>query len=287
MIFGRKRKPSRAVEDETAVVETDATASESDDKTAFDDESASAEPVETGDEADDAAIDSAEDADSGDDDADSDHVDDNDEDSDDEDEDEDDEDSDDEDEVDVLDYRLDGPFDIDEVDLDADDVERIDFGALIITPFEGMELQLQVEEKSQAIQSALVVHEGSAIEIAIFAAPRSGGLAKEVLDELTEITREGGGQADVEDGPFGPELFRVLNVTTPEGQDMLHRSRIWLVEGPRWMLRAVLMGNAVDEGPGRELLEDFFRNLVVVRGSEAKSRGDLITLTMPKNLVAG
>ncbi|MEE3553429.1 hypothetical protein QO159_30390, partial [Pseudomonas aeruginosa] len=36
--------------------------------------------------------------------------------------------------------REDGPFDIDEVDLDADDVERIDFGSLIVTPFENMQM---------------------------------------------------------------------------------------------------------------------------------------------------
>ena len=30
--------------------------------------------------------------------------------------------------------RVDGPFDYEEVDLDADEIERIDFGSLILTP---------------------------------------------------------------------------------------------------------------------------------------------------------
>ena len=42
--------------------------------------------------------------------------------------------------------REDGPFDIDEVDLDADDVERIDFGSLIVTPFENMQMQIQLDQ---------------------------------------------------------------------------------------------------------------------------------------------
>lgn len=182
--------------------------------------------------------------------------------------------------------REDGPFDSDEVDLDADDVARLDFGSLVVTPIEGMELQLQVEQQSQTIQSALVVHDGAAIEIALFAAPAHGGLAKEVRDELVTLTDEAGGTATVEDGPFGPQLFREVEVTTPDGQRGLHRSRIWLVEGPRWMLRGVLMGAALDEGtPGRELMEDFFRNLVVNRGSDPRAPGDLIPLTIPQSLV--
>lgn len=272
MIFGRKHKAARAIEDD---VELDETPTDADDGT-------DADPIEGADESGD-EIDSQEDLDdapAAEDDTEREAGDDADggEERDiDEDENEDDEES--------VDYRDDGPFDFDEVDLDADDVERIDFGALIITPFEGMELQLQVEEQTQQIQSALVVHEGSAIEVTLFAAPTNGGLAKEVLAELVEVTNDGGGQADVEEGPFGPELFRVVTIDTPEAKGLLHRSRIWLVEGPRWMLRAVLMGNAVEPGPGRELLEDFFRNLVVVRGGEPKARGDLIPLTMPKNLV--
>lgn len=32
------------------------------------------------------------------------------------------------------DWRADGPFDISEVDLDADDVQRLDFDSLVLTP---------------------------------------------------------------------------------------------------------------------------------------------------------
>jgi hypothetical protein len=195
-------------------------------------------------------------------------------------------DEDDEDDDDLAALREDGPFDSEEVDLDADDVARLDFGSLVVTPIEGMELQLQVEQQTQTIQSALVVHEGAAIEIALFAAPARGGLAAEVRDELVTLTDEAGGTATIEDGPFGPQLFREVEVTTPDGQRGLHRSRIWLVEGPRWMLRGVLMGAALDEGtPGRELMEDFFRNLVVNRGSDPRAPGDLIPLTIPQSLV--
>ncbi|WP_051208535.1 DUF3710 domain-containing protein [Propionicicella superfundia] len=276
MIFGRKRRAARESE-ESADASPDSPVDESDD-------------VEHDDLGEDGL-----DEEGTVDDEDSDDEDSDDEDSEDDEDDEEDEDSDDEDSADqdsdegaVSDVlREDGPFDLEEVDLDADDVARIDFGALVVTPIEGMELQLQVEEKSQTIQSALVVHEGAAIEVALFASPVRGGLAKEVLDELVALTEASGGTASVEEGPFGPQLFREVEVTTPEGQRGVHRSRIWLVEGPRWMLRAVLMGAALDDGTsGRELMEDFFRNLVVKRGTEPRAPGDLIPLTIPKNLAA-
>lgn len=257
MIFGRKRRTAPEAEEpgETPASPSDAV-----------------EPDEESDEGIDAATpDEAGPDESGDDDAD--------------DESDDDEPEPDED-VDFAALREDGPFDSEEVDLDADDVARLDFGSLVLTPIEGMELQLQVEQQSQTIQSALVMHEGAAIEIALFAAPAHGGLATEVRDELVTLTGEAGGTATVEEGPFGPQLFREVEVTTPDGQRGLHRSRIWLVEGPRWMLRGVLMGAALDEGtPGRELMEDFFRNLVVNRGTDPRAPGDLIPLTIPQSLV--
>ena len=69
------------------------------------------------------------------------------------------------------DWREDGPFDISEVDLDADEVERLDFGCVVLTPFEGIQMQLQVDQRTKKVQSALAMAGPSAIEIALFAAP--------------------------------------------------------------------------------------------------------------------
>ena len=63
--------------------------------------------------------------------------------------------------------RVDGPFDYEEVDLDADEIERIDFGSLILTPFENMQMQIQLDQQSGAVQSLLVMQGGSALEVAL------------------------------------------------------------------------------------------------------------------------
>lgn len=184
--------------------------------------------------------------------------------------------------------RDEGPFDITEVDLDADDVERLDFGSLILTPVEGMQLQLQIEEETGQVNAALVLADQSALELALFAAPTTSGMAADVRGEIIEATEQQGGQATLADGPFGAEIRRVLPMKGPEGEDLVHISRTWLAQGPGWLLRGVLMGEAATldgvDGP-TEILFDFFCNVVVRRGEGAKVPGDLISMTLPEGLV--
>ena len=131
--------------------------------------------------------------------------------------------------------REDGPFDIDEVDLDADDVERIDFGSLIVTPFENMQMQIQLDQTTGAVQSLLVVQGNSAIEVALFAAPASTLMIDEVHEEMVRGTEVQGGEANVGPGPMGAELRRIVPMKGPDGEDGYHVSRTWLAQGPRWL----------------------------------------------------
>ena len=183
--------------------------------------------------------------------------------------------------------REDGPFDIDEVDLDADDVERIDFGSLIVTPFENMQMQIQLDQASGAVQSLLVVQGNSAIEVALFAAPASTVMIDEVHEEMVRGTAAQGGEANVGPGPMGAELRRIVPMKGPDGEDGSHVSRTWLAQGPRWLLRGVLMGeSALGEkldATGQLLLE-FFCNLVVRRDDSPRVPGDVIPLKVPEGL---
>lgn len=177
-----------------------------------------------------------------------------------------------------------GPFDINEVDLEADDVKRLDLGALVVTPFEGMSLQLQVDQSREKVQAVIVGDGVSAMEVALFAGPRSSSMLAEVRDEITEATGRGGGSVALHEGPFGVEIRRTQPVKDPEGRDALHLSRTWLVAGPGWMLRGVLVGKAALEPDNEDAtvaLEECFGNLVVRRGTNAAAPGSLITLSVP------
>ena len=187
------------------------------------------------------------------------------------------------------DWREDGPFDISEVDLDADDVQRLDFGSLIVTPFDNMQMQLQINQASGQVQALLVVDGKSAIEVALFAAPARGSMLAQVREEMADATEKAGGTMTLVEGPLGTEVKRVLPVTTPDGKQAKQPSRTWLAQGPKWLLRGVLMGNAAtaeNETEEAQLLFEFFCNLVVRRGDVPKVPGELIGLDIPASLAA-
>lgn len=186
--------------------------------------------------------------------------------------------------ADVVDVREDGPFDAAEVDLSADEVERLALGPLTITPFEGMSLQFQGDPETQQVYSAVVMHENSALQVELFAAPTSGGLAAELREDTIVEAQQGGGSTETADGPFGQEVKRVLPVEGPEGEQLFHVSRLWLVDGPRWVLRGTLMGQAAlatGEEPPSDVFAEFFRNIIVHRDDTPRVPGELLTLTLP------
>lgn len=181
-------------------------------------------------------------------------------------------------------WREDGPFDISEVDLEADDVERLDFGCVVLTPFEGMQMQLQVDQRTKKVQAALVMAGPSAIEIALFAAPAQTSMVADIRAEMIAATQKAGGRVSLVEGPFGTEVRRVIPMKDPKGNRVFHVSRTWFAEGPRWLLRGVLMGEA-GQASGidgvSELLYEFFSNTVVRRDQQPRVPGDLIPMTLP------
>lgn len=183
--------------------------------------------------------------------------------------------------------RAAGPFDYEEVDLeaDSDEVNRIDFGSLIITPFEKMTLQLQLNRQTEAVQSLLVGDGDSALEVSAFAGPARTSLAPEVRSDIITATANQKGRVQLAEGPFGAELRRMLPVKDAKGNPGMHVSRTWLVAGPGWLLRGVLMGKATLETTNEEAqlkLTEFFSNIVVRRDGKPQAPGSLLPLVVPQ-----
>lgn len=185
---------------------------------------------------------------------------------------------------DDIDWRADGPFDYDEVDLGTE-VARIDLDTLIITPWDGLNLQLQVDEQSRRVLAITGVWADSGLEVVLFAAPATSGLADQLREETIAEATELSGTTDVSDGPFGPQVQRVLPQPGPKGEQRFHVSRVWFVEGPKWLLRGTLLGEAAlpdaPESAAAPFIE-FFRNLVVRRGSQPLVPGERITMKLPE-----
>src|SRR6201998_1154761 len=128
--------------------------------------------------------------------------------------------------------ELEGPFDIDDFDDPAvAELARLDLGSVLIPVPEGG--QLQVELTETGVPSAVwVVTSNGRFTIAAYAAPKTGGLWREVAGELAESLRKDSAKVSIKAGPWGREV-----VGTASGV-----VRFIGVDGYRWMIRCVING---------------------------------------------
>ncbi|MDT0201384.1 DUF3710 domain-containing protein [Nocardioides sp. AE5] len=172
-----------------------------------------------------------------------------------------------------------GPYDVAEVDL-TDGTDRIDLGGMLVAPAPGLELRLQVEEKSGEVQSVLLVGKDGVVEFRAFAAPRNGDLWSDARQQIAADTARRGGTATDAEGTFGDELVCVRPVKTEDGRTGKQQSRVVGINGPRWMLRATFLGTPVDPAAAGPW-EDAIRTVVVRRGDGPMAPGEAIPLTLP------
>ena len=172
-----------------------------------------------------------------------------------------------------------GPYDVD--DLTDDGVERVDLGSVLVPPIDNRELRMQVDEQSGAVRAVMLAGADGAMEFQAFAAPRNGDLWDEVRPQIAaDITRRGGTAAERE-GRFGTELVCQVQVQLPDGKTGTQPSRIIGVNGPRWMLRASLLGRPALAPEESQEWEDALAQIVVRRGSEAMPVGEPLPVRLP------
>lgn len=174
-----------------------------------------------------------------------------------------------------------GPWDASEVDLEAEQLSRVDLGGLLVKGRPGLELRLQVDEASQQVAAVLLVGQEGAVELRPFAAPRSGGTWSDIRRQIAAETARRGGTATEAEGRFGTELRVEMPVRTQDGQSAVQPSRVLGIEGPRWLLRATLLGRPAMEPDTEHELEEVVRDVVVRRGTGPMAPGDPLPLTVP------
>ena len=157
----------------------------------------------------------------------------------------------------------------------------VDLGGLRIVPRPGMQMRLEVEEKTKRIVAVTLEHEGSTVQLQPFAAPRSEGIWAPVREVLrTQLERQGA-TVDEADGLLGPELRARLQ----SGPDGAPRAvRIIGVDGPRWMLQGLIGGQAAVDDDRAAAAIELFRSTVVCRGVEPMPPRELIPLRAPNSV---
>ncbi|MFJ4778872.1 DUF3710 domain-containing protein [Streptomyces sp. NPDC088762] len=176
--------------------------------------------------------------------------------------------------------RPDGPWDVSEVPGNPAD-GRVDLGGILVPGVEGMELRVEVA--GDAIVAATVVLGDSAVQLQAFAAPRKEGIWGEVREEIAAGIIQQGGIIDEAEGPLGWELRARVPRQLPDGQIGEQLVRFVGVDGPRWFLRGVISGQGAVRPESAGLLEQIFRDTVVVRGDGPMAPRDPIVLKLPND----
>jgi Protein of unknown function (DUF3710) len=149
-----------------------------------------------------------------------------------------------------------GPWD--EEEAPEDGVNRIDLGSVRLPVPEGAQLQVEMDP-SGPVRAVHVVTTVGQLTVTAYAAPRSGGLWREVSTELAEQLRADGATVRTITGQWGLELLAAL------GEASL---RFVGVDGPRWMLRGVVAGPPDIPDNSAAALYELVRGTIVVRGSQ-------------------
>jgi hypothetical protein len=160
--------------------------------------------------------------------------------------------------------------------------QRIDLGSLLIPVNPGQEVQLNVA--GEQIVAASVSAGASDLQVQAFAAPKSGGLWEDVRGEIAEEIRSLGGASHEADGPFGTELQARVPTEPGDPRSPLQPARYIGVDGPRWLLRGTISGQAASRADLARPLEEVFAGIVVVRGDHAAPPRDLLAIELPAEM---
>jgi hypothetical protein len=168
-----------------------------------------------------------------------------------------------------------GPYDVSEAPAG---VTRLDLGSLKIPSVPGVEVRVQANPDG-VVHQVYLVHGESALQLGVFAAPRTEPIWDEVREEIRRSLFADGVAAEEVAGEYGVELR--ARVRTPQG---LRDLRFVGVNGPRWLVRAVYQGPAAIDPAAAGPLVECLRGVVVDRGIEAKPVKEPLPLQLSEDM---
>lgn len=176
-----------------------------------------------------------------------------------------------------------GPFDLSEV---KGMRPYVDLGSIKVAPREGLQMRLEVDERSKRVVAVTLELDGSVLQVQAFSAPKSTGLWHQVRHDITLQLSNQGARVQEESGEFGPELEAITKLPAEQGGGT-RTVRFIGVDGTRWLLRGVIMGKAIDDHTARGKINELFRQVVVVRGDQPLPPSELLPLQMPAGVAPG
>lgn len=173
-----------------------------------------------------------------------------------------------------------GPFDESDgtitrlLDPDGEGLGILDFGAYAFVP--PVNTQLQIESSEEQNLVVHVLSGQSNITIDAYAAPKTGGQWRFVASELADGLRNQGAKVSIQDGPWGREVI---------GSAAESVIRFIGVNGPRWMLRAVIVSSPAEAEQSAEIARTMLSHTVVRRGTNPMPARTPIPLVLPMEIL--
>ncbi|GGL14007.1 DUF3710 domain-containing protein [Mangrovihabitans endophyticus] len=168
-----------------------------------------------------------------------------------------------------------GPYDVKHAPAGT---RRLDLGSLQIPAVEGVEVRVQANPDG-GVEQVVLVDGDSALQLGVFAAPRTEGIWGEVRDEIAASMKADGVTSRELTGPYGVEL--AARVNTPDGPAEV---RFVGVDGPRWMVRALYQGRVAQQPGAEGTLGECLAGLVVVRDDEPRPVREPLPLRLPQEM---
>jgi hypothetical protein len=165
-----------------------------------------------------------------------------------------------------------GPWDADAAPRDGR--LRLDLSSVQLPVPRGARLKCEPDPSGPLRAVHALVPEGR-LTVSAFAAPRTGGLWPELVEELAAQLQSEGATIRRDRGEWGRELVaRNGNIV----------ARVIGVEGPRWMLRGVGTGEVQHALKLHGMLREMIRGTVVVRSPDALPVRSLLPLEIPEDV---
>ena len=177
-----------------------------------------------------------------------------------------------------------GPLDVSEV-RELENV--IDFGAIKLPNVNrNLSIKVELEEDTRRLVALTLQTETSMLQVSLFSAPKNSTVWQEVLEVLTSSLESQNAQVNPVVGSFGRELMVTMQVPNEDSSSSLQQIRFIGVDGPRWLLRGSITGDALSNLTEQAEIERIYRSIIVDRGAEALPPRELVPLTMPPGNIA-